>query len=71
MLWLPRVEKVAVIVALVPLLVPDPIDVPPSLNVIVPVRPFEIVAVRVTAPLTGDGFCELDSVRVGVAGETV
>jgi hypothetical protein len=35
-------------VAVVPLIVPPPIDVPPSRKVIVPVAPLEIAAVKVT-----------------------
>ena len=51
--------------------VPVPIVAPPSLKVTVPVSPFEIVAVKVTAVPTAEGFRELDRVSVGVVVETV
>ena len=50
MLWLP-VDRAAVLnVAVVPLIVPVPSVVVPSLNVTVPVAPLVTVAVNVTEP---------------------
>ena len=50
MLWLPPVRAVVVNVAEVPLMVPVPRVVAPSLNVTVPVAPLVSVAVKVTKP---------------------
>jgi hypothetical protein len=45
----PIASVLVVNVAVVPLSVPVPIGLPASANVTVPVRPFETVAVKVTA----------------------
>ena len=49
MLWLPPVRAVVENVAEVPLIVPVPSVVAPSLKVTVPVAPLGTVAVKVTA----------------------
>jgi hypothetical protein len=62
------VARVAVeCAAVVPLIVPVPIDVPPLRNVIVPVGPLEIVAVKVTDAAYVEGVPDVATVRVGVA----
>ena len=50
MLWLPAVRAAVLNVAVVPLIVPVPSVVLPSLNVTVPVAPLVTVAVNVTEP---------------------
>ena len=48
MIWLPAVSAIVLNVAVVPLIVPVPSVVVPSLNVTVPVAPAVTVAVNVT-----------------------
>ena len=50
MLWLPPVRAAVLNVAVVPLIVPEPSVVVPSLKVTVPVAPLVTVAVKVTEP---------------------
>ena len=50
MLWLPPVRAAVLNVAVVPLMVPVPSVVVPSLKVTVPVAPVVTVAVKVTEP---------------------
>jgi hypothetical protein len=57
-------------VAVVPLIVPVPMVAPFELNVTLPVGPLELVAVKVTEPLTMEGLIEDDRFREGV-GRTV
>lgn len=51
--------------AVVPLIVPVPIDVPPSRNVTVPVGPLEIVAVKVTDAPYVEGVPDVATLSVG------
>ena len=50
MLWLPAVSDETLNVAVVPLIVPVPSVLLPSMNVTVPVAPLVTVAVNVTEP---------------------
>ena len=50
MLWLPALSAEVLNVAVVPLMVPVPSVVVPSLKVTVPVAPLVTVAVKVTEP---------------------
>ena len=71
MLWLPAVSVLVLKVAVVPLIVPVPKVVLPSLNVTVPVAPLVTVAVNDTLAPNVLGLAELARVVVVPAWLTV